>query len=30
MEIAITMGVLIGVFMLLGGLILYFPYDRGI
>jgi len=30
MEIAVAMGVLVGVFVLLGGLILYFPYDKGI
>jgi hypothetical protein len=30
MEIAIIMGFLVGVFVMLGGLILFFPYDKGI
>jgi hypothetical protein len=30
MEIAIAMGFLVGVFVLLGGAILFFPYDKGI
>ena len=29
MEIAIAMGFLVGVFVLLGGAILFFPYDKG-
>jgi len=28
MEVAIAMGMLVGVFVLLGGLILFFPYDK--
>jgi|APFre7841882630_1041343.scaffolds.fasta_scaffold02720_3 hypothetical protein len=30
MEIAIAMGFLVGVFVLLGAAILFWPYDKGI